>query len=520
MARGLSAGVLLGLLALAVGAWHITRFGVVVDDSYIALRTAANWVSGGTPEYNRGSGEWVPTSFLWVAVMAAAMKVLPGVAAPLLAKLLGGLFGMLTLVALWLGAPRLRWTGGLAALLCAGSAVWAAWPLSGMETSFFGLAVVLATCSLLRLLESPSLARTLATGALFGVTSMVRLDGAVFFVVALAVVAWRTRDLRTLLALVAAWLVAAAPALAYLAVDFQVIFPVSWYAKVNGFDNVGRGLDYVFTAARTYHLAYAVPLVAMALWDPRSRRAVATVLLLMSAWLGWVVGAGGDFMPYHRFLNAVWPLLALAVSLGFVACAASLAAWRPRWSVLRPVAIGVVVVGAVVSGMVPTLSGGERVRYEADRADEEMRQAIGRFFTDKLLADEWIAVKPAGIIPYFAGVRAVDFFSIVDRKAARGGSWVRDAWIGHQHMNAERIHEIAPRIVILEARLYPRALLPPPSATDPNHGRTWLAHAAATSYAPARAEIVPGYWLNFYVRTGPAPAIAPAGLAPARTAAR
>ena len=67
-------------------------------------------------------------------------------------------------------------------------------------------------------------------------------------------------------------------------------------------------------------------------------------------------------------------------------------------------------------------------------------------------------------------------------------------------MNAGRIHEIGPRIVILEARLYPLESLPPPGATDPNQGRSWLEDPRSARYDPVRAEIQPGLWLDLFVR--------------------
>ena len=97
-------------------------------------------------------------------------------------------------------------------------------------------------------------------------------------------------------------------------------------------------------------------------------------------------------------------------------------------------------------------------------------------------------------------MRAVDFFCITDLEAARTGTWVPDAWPGHQRMNPGRIHDLAPRIAILEARLYPLEALPPAGTTDPNHGASWLADPRAARYRPVQAEVVPGLWLNLFVR--------------------
>ena len=148
----------------------------------------------------------------------------------------------------------------------------------------------------------------------------------------------------------------------------------------------------------------------------------------------------------------------------------------------------------------PAWRGAERDAYARGARDELAREAIGTWLTGRYPDSEWMAVKPAGIIPYYSRLRAIDFFCITDLTAARTGTWVPDAWPGHQRANPRRIHDVSPRLAILEARLYPLAELPPPGMTDPNHGAGWLADPRAARYEPVRAEVLPGLWLDLFVR--------------------
>src|SRR5437870_809509 len=109
---------------VAIGCVHAARFHIVVDDAFISLRVARNWIEHGLPEYNPGIREWVPTSFLWVASLAGAGRLLPG-ALPVVAQALGAIAGAATLVMLALAAPGAGAAGLLAAFLCAVSAIWA-----------------------------------------------------------------------------------------------------------------------------------------------------------------------------------------------------------------------------------------------------------------------------------------------------------------------------------------------------------------------------------------------------------
>jgi arabinofuranosyltransferase len=492
--------VLATIAIVALAAWHVAHFAIVQDDSYIALRVARNWAHAGVPEYNVGTPEWIPTSFAWVSLVAAAQKILPRVSPPVITQVLGGASAVLSLLLLAWGFPQVGLAGLLGALLCASSAIWAAWPLSGLETTLFSMAFVCGVSGLLRLIDSRAPGWALATGAAFGFLTCVRPGGLIPAAVALLAVLLLLRNVTLLACFAAGFLALVVPAVAYLMMTFHSVLPVSYYAKVQGLANLTNGIAYVLGAMRGYHLAELVPLVFVALWSRRLRRPAALALAFVVTWLVWVSVEGGDFMPYYRFVSPLWPLVALLGGMGLVGAAELLERWRPR---LRPwwrTALGLALVALAALWIVPTFAGADRASYQSERIEDEMREAIGRYFAAKLPASEWMAVKPAGIIPYYSGMRTIDFFCITDKKAAQEGAWVPGAWVGHQRMNASRIHEIAPRVVILEARLYPLAQLPPPWQSDPNHGGSWLEDPRAKRYTPARAQIVPGYWLSFFVR--------------------
>lgn len=442
----------------------------------------------------------MPTSFLWVALVAAGAKVAPSIEVRSTAQFLGGLAGIATILLLAFALPRSRLAGATGALLCASSATFAAWPLSGMDAALFMAGVVAGTCALLRLLEAPTRRAAILAGVGWGVTCLIRPDGLLLSSVAAAVIGVGVRGRSMLGWFALSHALTIAPGLFYLWATFGTIVPVSYYVKVHGFENVDRGIAYVFGGLRTHHLAWALPFIAMVFADPRHRRAVSVLLCMLIAWGAWVVVDGGDFLPYHRFLSPVWPLVALLCGLGLVATRDRVLRWQPPFAIPATAAMALLLCATVAAWTTPTFRGAERDRYEAGRVDEEMREAIGRYFAGKLRPSEWIAVKPAGIIPYYSGARAIDFFCLADRKAARQGDWVPAAWIGHQRMNADRVHEIFPDIVILEARLHPLESMPPPWQTDPNHGGGWLSHPGAARYTPVKAEIVPGYWLGFFVK--------------------
>ncbi len=500
--------IVLAAVALAIAVWHMLRFPVLVDDAFISFRVARNWALTGVPEYNPGVREWVPTSFLWVALLAGLGKLLP-LTIPTLARVLGGVCGLATIVCLARCLPRLRGAGPLAALLCAASAQWAAWPLSGMETSAFSLGVLAACLATLRVLEDPTARRAAIAGAVCGVATLLRPDGALIAAVALAALILASRRARRAGWFLAAFAGTVLPMIAYLALVFGTELPVSYYAKVHGLENLDRGRAYLAGAFGAYHLAWLLPLAAAAAALRSSRRASLFLLAAIGAWCALVASEGGDFMPYYRFVDAIWPLLMLILALGLVEGGRLVAARRPAGRAPARAGVAAAALAAAALLALPTFRGADRRRYEASSADEQARAAIGRFLADKLPATDWIAVKPAGIIPYYSGLRAIDFFCIVDGEAARTGQWVPRAWAGHQRMNATRIHDVEPSVVILEARLGRLDSIPSPYATDSNHGRTWLEDPRSARYEATRCEVEPGRWLNLFLRkqaTAEAPA--------------
>ncbi len=490
---------------VATGALHASRFRVVVDDAFISLRVARHWMEHGVPEYNAGIREWVPTSPLWVASLAGAGHVAPA-ALPVVAQVLGALAGAATLVTLALAAPGAGAAGAIAALLCAGSALWAAWPLSGMETSAFALMVLVCVLCLLRAIEPGAHAReAFRAGLAAGAAIALRPDGALALAVGLGTLALATGPagrpglpprIGRMARFVAGWAIVALPVAGYLWATFGTVLPVSYYAKLNGLGNLGHGLAYLGRTALSAQLAFVAPVALVALAHRDLRRPAIVSLAAIAAWAAAIAIEGGDFMAYSRFVAPVWPLVCLVVALGIVGIARALG---ERVRIARAVAVAIAAL-VLAAWATPGWRGPDHDAYTRGARDELAREAIGTWLAGRYPDSEWVAVKPAGIIPFYSRMRAIDLFCITDLEAARTGSWVPDAWPGHQRANPKRVHDVAPRLAILEARLYPLAELPPPGMTDPNHGAGWLADPRAAQYEPARAEVLPGLWLDLFIR--------------------
>lgn len=178
---------------------QLLRHNSYIDDAFISFRYARNFADGYGLVYNPGSTPVEGyTNFLWVIMLAACHRL--GLAVPLAAKLLGGEFGVLTLIALW-DLPRrlipdknrLIATPVIIALL----SVYGVACAEGLETPLLILLMVLLVW--LNPLEAFSPARTSAVALVLVALVLTRPDAVLFAIPVVAmqlVVAWLKPERR------------------------------------------------------------------------------------------------------------------------------------------------------------------------------------------------------------------------------------------------------------------------------------------------------------------------------------
>jgi len=334
-------GAAAALIALA----SVIHF--LVDDAYITLRYARNWVEWGTPAFNAfelaPGGQPVEgfSNLLWTGLLALLM----GAGAPfpdLLPSLQLSIAVAVLVVQLRFVATELRLgrPGSLASvLLLATSAPFVAWSTGGMETTLFTLLLTSLLVGLLR--RGPDAGEGAAEGAgkgaaWLGVTAAaltaVRVEGVLWVagvtgaVIAAEVLlsgegAGALARLRRRLAAVAVLSVAAVAAqLLWRHGVYGEWLPNTVAAKTGGGAEVlARGLRQVGSWA----LVCLTPVAALALAplalrhvDRRARVAAGASLLVAAGFAAYNVLVGGDWMPFFRFLAPCTPALALAAAVG------------------------------------------------------------------------------------------------------------------------------------------------------------------------------------------------------------
>ncbi len=425
------------------------QYDFFCDDAFITLRYAQNLATHGAPVYNPpvyDATERVEgyTSFTWLVLAALGAKLpLP---LTTFVQALGALSGIGLLAAsaallrkLLPAQVGVRALSLLALALCAPIA---AWTMGGLETPLFA---ALATWSLSLAIDvrgSPTRKRGAALGAVLGLATLTRPEGALVSAIVLLVLGAtlvRSREGRNAIAAtggIAALIVGAH--LAWRWSYYGYPLPNTFYLKSSGDPSLLRagGMRYVAFAARELGLGLVAAVliglltpVGTAL-DGDPARSSATRLiawiarLLIPLYVAYVVTVGGDFLDLYRFFV---PLLPLGIAL-FVA---SLSSRLERFAGGRVLLAVAVLLVALHGGQQHALAQRARQVKEPERSSRGIEPlgwtrlyalrwaAMGRWIAAHAAQDDRMAVGAAGAMPYFAGIHNLDTFGLCD------------AWVSH-----------------------------------------------------------------------------------------
>jgi hypothetical protein len=301
-----------------------------VDDAFITMRHARNFVEGHGFVYNPGGP--VVESFTNMSIFFWQVIVLwLGGDALLWTKVLGALGGFAVLAGSVLISRELLLQSGRESPPMTPLLVGPAWlastyllstgATSGLETTFFaGLITLGAWGVLTQLREAPPAAPAGVAAAVLALAMWTRPE-AILLGFLLCFPAWllRIRNWR-LFAIGATAASSWISLILFRLIVFNSLHPNTYYAKMGG-DPVSRimsGLSYLqeFLLNNGALIAILFALTAVTLLAGRARLAGAIVLLVGISHLALVTWQGGDWIPHLRFVVPVSGLLAGLASAG------------------------------------------------------------------------------------------------------------------------------------------------------------------------------------------------------------
>jgi hypothetical protein len=434
---------LLVLTALIFGT-NVQRGAFVGDDAFISFRYARHLAEGQGLVWNTGERVEGYTNFLWVVLMAGALRL--GWRPEVVSNALGIASGTALLVALLVfAARRAGWRNPivwLAPLTLALSRSFTAWCTGGLETQLFTLLVFLASMAFLRERDR-GWTLPIGSSSLYALATLTRPEGALFATVAglffLGVLPIRRSSVRTALVWALPYVVVVGTHLLWRHAYYGDWLPNTFYAKVAG-AWWEQGLRYLHLFAEDYRILSFLALALLPLLG-RDRFAPGLFLSSMGAYLAYLAFIGGDRFEY-RFLVVVMPHLYLLIGEGL--------RWISGLLLDRPAARLVrdgLVYGAAVALLVAThlaarapdpgrghsgVASLADIKAYADRRVEEGRFLRGLVEDGLLPADLILCVGGAGAVPYYTDWPTVDRRGINDVTIARLPLRERGV-IGHEH---------------------------------------------------------------------------------------
>ena len=487
-------------LFLALRFWDHT-----VDDAFISFRYARNLVDGHGLVFNPGERVEGYTNFLWViwASLSLWLSVDPEQSCRWLG-LAASAASLAAVVRFGPSSPHARWAVWIAPLLLAVNPAFAVWATGGLEAPLFAGLILWGTCLAAEGVDSERGKLPASSAVLFALAALTRPEGALLAaVVAVAAVVlhrpgpgfWRSGC-----EWVAVFLALFAPYLIWRWSYYGYPLPNTFYAKVGGSGaQLERGLRYAhdFFWATGYWL---LPIAAAGFWGAR-RRFFALVATVTGALVAQIVLVGGDGLPMYRFFVPVLGPFLLLVGWGTTAWLERVTHPRAARSIA---AVALIVIAAYSS--VPAFRGPQHDYVLQDVREVGVWRQVGAWFREHARPGETIAVLPAGAIPYFSGLPAIDMLGLNDAHIAhRAVAQLGSGQAGHEKYDVDYVLARRPEYVIIGVyRLSPEPLRPE-QMIAPSYAaeRELLSHPGfVAQYRPETAR-TPGGFFVYFVRSSP-----------------
>jgi hypothetical protein len=438
-------GVVLLSVALYLALCGLFGYGLI-DDSFISLRYAANLANGQGLVFNSGECVEGYSNFLFTVLLAAGIRI--GLDGPNLAIGLGVASGVAAMVLAFLVAwKQVARSSALEAssvcLYLAVSLPFVCYSVSGMETVFLTVLLLLSIQTLLSSIDSP---RWVACSALvLAAAGLTRPETPVLFLYNLVALSWMSArcDCRVerchilVYAVIFAALVGAHLLWRHHYYGFWL--PNTYYAKVGTptLSLMLGGLGYVGRFVIQYALLVPILLALVVAGSLRSNRRLLYLVGFLVVHLGAVLLEGGDHFPMLRLCVPVVPIVAiLSQELGSRVASRS----RARLETPSPAAArgGIVLLLVLAAGATSSLliaatdhrSALSEVRLTRNWA------AFGNWLKAHSEEQDSIALLTIGAIGYYSGLHVIDMAGLTDVHVAHLPVPMGAGYLGHEKFDA------------------------------------------------------------------------------------
>jgi len=421
-------------------------YGLVIqaecDDAYIYYVYVQNLAAGKGLTFNGQRVEGF-SSAVWV-VLLSAFHLLLAVPLPLLGKILSGVSGVLVILTTWLLARRVLKDRVLALLppvLLAVTGDFAFYLYSGLEQLLF-TALVTGILALWIRYPAREFLRCRWIPLLFALMILTRPEGMVLLVLILGYLTGRRMSGRALARWTGSVILWLLPAVVLRWLYYGHWLPNTFYAKSNaGLANIPHGLSYLGHSLPRYGLVLLLLLFLTGWYRIRRKGSPPSALLWIFpvVWIFYLAVQGGDNMVGGRMILPILP----AVTVLLVRMLETLKTGFPALTAVLLVAVIGLAFGYVADARV------SRHRQSWEKTSV-IRLKIGRYLNRHYPSNTLVALNPAGIIPFYSKLPAIDMLGLNDVHIARRGRRDRGLPFGHQAGDGNYVLSRRPDIILFK----------------------------------------------------------------------
>jgi arabinofuranosyltransferase len=413
--------VFIVVISIALALVHTFFFlNYITDDAFISFRYLDNFLSGNGLVYNIGERVWGFTNFLWIVMLAPWVGI--GMDPLIVSRILGilcssaSIFLVMTFYAKTM--PEFRKWSWFSGFYLAFSGSFVLQSLSGLETSFFTLLILLTVRLYEKFLQRPEPRRLFWIGLTSAAAAITRPEG--FFVFGLLLVHFLS-ERRTFgsvpwsfisrLLLVFVPITGVYSFLGYL--YYGSLWPNSITAKV-GFsgEQFLRGAHYF----KVFALNNPILILFLALSLVFIKKAGTVHRLIVEAAVFFVIlntAVGGDWMLGYRLFHVSIVLTSLLLPFVMDCFIDLFRAWK-----LKPLPV---TLPLVCISLLLTLASSKFDRHITYARQESYVHAgirTGRWMSRNFGRDSLLATDQAGAVAYFSQLPVVDMMGLNDEVIA------------------------------------------------------------------------------------------------------
>jgi tetratricopeptide (TPR) repeat protein len=450
------------LVIIAIFVVHSLSLNFTQDDAFISYRYVKNFVNGHGLVFNPGEKVEGYTNFLWIILLSIFARF--GLDIIVVSKILGIASGCITLFLLYkisvlvfqkenrsTSSPQSWFFALFPSFLLASNSAFAYWSISGLETVFFLMAILLSVYFYLSI--SNFINQRLAT--LFGALStLIRPEGVlIFLIIMLHKLFFKKDKLKDCLLSLAGFIALLLPFLIFKIVYYGDILPNSFYAKTGfSLEYIKSGLEYFWLFLRHYALwgiLYLLPILFYKSLDEKQK----LFLLFIYIYTFYVIIIGGDVLMVHRFFLPVLPFLYLFYALSV----RKLFLMFKKRSLRILISVSLIFLLSGVTLLMPHqwISG---VRKREKSLVEKMKfwaESLNEFYGSNFT----IAASTIGALSYYLDAKVIDMLGLTDKYISRHPQMIPgmvSSW-KERNFNTQYLLSLDPDFILFSTERKPSA---------------------------------------------------------------